>query len=156
MRVPSDGSLFLAGAFRALISLGPILLVTTSCNVSRISGTYVAHDADGAGMLQLTQTDNGQLNGAFTLIQLKPEGNVTSNQIPIIGVVNADQLTLSVRSGFLQFLGAGSIAGTIRGNTIQLQTVDSKGNVTPLILVRGTPDGFKAYVDQLKSKGRLC
>jgi hypothetical protein len=113
----------------------------------------VAHGADFAEMLQLAQTDNGQLSGVFTSVQLKPEGNITSDQTPVTGVIDADQLTLSVRSGLLQFLGAGSVAGTIRGNTIQLQTVDSKGNVAPSVFVRSTPDDFKAYADQLKSKG---
>jgi hypothetical protein len=45
------------------------------------------------------------------------------------------------------------LAGTIRGNTIQLQTVDSKGNVATSVFVCSTPDDFKAYADQLKSKG---
>jgi hypothetical protein len=72
--------LFLARAFRALISLGPILLVPTICSASRITGTYVAHGADFAEMLQLAQTDNGQLSGVFTSVQLKPKGNITSDQ----------------------------------------------------------------------------
>ena len=103
-------------------------------------------------MLRLTQTDNGQLSGVFTSVQLKPQGNITSDQTPVTGAIDADQLTLSVRSGLLQFLGAGTVAGTIRGNTIQLQTVDSKGNVATSVFVRSTPDDFKAYADQLKSK----
>jgi hypothetical protein len=96
---------FLARAFCAVISLGPILLVPTICSASRISGTYVAHGADFAEMLQLAQTDNGQLSGVFTSVQLKPEGNITSDQTPVTGVIDADQLTLSVRSGLLQFFG---------------------------------------------------
>jgi hypothetical protein len=153
VKAPSGRSLFLACEFRALISLVPILLVATICSASRISGTYVAHGADFAEMLQLAQTDNGQLSGVFTSVQLKPEGSITSDQTPVTGVIDADQLTLSVRSGLLQFFGAGSVAGSIRENTIQLQTVDSKGNVVPSIFVRSTPDDFKAYADQLKSKG---
>ncbi len=153
MRVPSGRSLFLVRAVRTLISLGSILLVTTTCSASRISGTYVAHGANFAEMVQLAQTDNGQLSGVLTCVQLKPEGNIISDQTPVTGVVDADQLTLSVRSGLLQFLGAGSVAGTIRGNTIQLQTVDSKGNVAKAVFVRGTPDDFKADADRLKSKG---
>jgi hypothetical protein len=153
VKATSGRLLSLAGAIRALISLCPILLVSASCSASRISGTYVAHGADFAEMLQLAQTDNGQLSGVFTSVQLKPEGSITSDQTPVTGVIDADQLTLSVRSGFLQFFGAGSVAGTIRGNTIQLQTVDSKGNVAASVFVRSTPDDFKAYADQLKSKG---
>jgi hypothetical protein len=128
------------GAFRVIISLVTILLVTTICSASRISGTYVAHGADFAEMLQLAQTDNGQLSGVFTSVQLKPEGNITSDQTSVTGVIDAAQLTLSVRSDLLQFLGAGSVAGIVRENTIQLQAVDSKGNVAPSIFVRGTPE----------------
>lgn len=153
MRVPSCGWLFLAYVFRALISLSPIVLVTTICGASRISGTYVAHGADFAEMLQLAQTDNGQLTGVFTSVQLKPEGSITSDRTPVAGVIDADQLTLSVRSGLLQFFGAGTVAGTIRGNTIQFQMVDSKGNVAALVFVRSTPDDFKVCADQLRSKG---
>jgi hypothetical protein len=153
VKATSGRLLSLACAFRALVSVCPILLVSTSCSASRISGTYVAHGAGFAEMLQLAQTDNGQLSGVFTSVRLKPEGSITSDQTPVTGVIDADQLTLSVRSGFLQFFGAGSVAGTIRGNTIQLQTVDSKGNVAASVFVRSTPDDFKAYADQLKFKG---
>ena len=144
MRVPSVRSLSLVRAVRALIALGSILLVTTICSASRISGTYVAHGADFAEMLRLTQTDNGQLSGVFTSLQLGHKGNITARQSPVTGVIDADQITLDIGSG---------MAGTIRGNTIQLQWVDSKGNVASSVFVRSTPDDFKVYADQLKSKG---
>jgi len=140
VRVPPGKSL--VRAFRALISLGSVFLLTTICSASRISGTYVAHGTDFAEMLRLTQTGNGQVTGVLSSIQLEPKGDITSHQTPVTGVTDADQLTL------------GNMAGTIRGNTIQLQWVDSKGNVATSVFVRGTPDDFKGYADQLKSKGR--
>jgi hypothetical protein len=81
--------------------------VSATCSASRISGTYVAHGPNFAEMLQLTQTDNGQLSGVVTSVQLKAEGNISSDQTPVTGAIDADQLMLSVRSGLLQFLGAG-------------------------------------------------
>jgi hypothetical protein len=138
------------GTFHSLV-LVPLLLAT--CSASRISGTYVAHGADFAEMLQLAQTDNGQLSGVLTSVRLKAEGSIASDETPVTGVIDADQLTLSVRSGLLQFLGAGSLAGTVKGNTIRLQAVDSKGNVSSEIFARSTPDEFKTRADKLKSKG---
>jgi hypothetical protein len=104
-------------------------------------------------MLQLTQTDNGQVSGVLNFVELKPEGKITSEQVPVTGVVDAGQLTLNVRSGLLSFLGGASISGTVRGSAIQLQIVDSKGNVTSDVFDRAMPAEFKSYVDQLKSKG---
>ena len=136
-----------------LAAMSLISLATTICSASRISGTYVSHSPNSAEMLQLTQTDNGQISGVLSFVGLKPEGNITSGQNSVTGVVDAEQLTLSVRSGLLPVLGGASFAGTIMGSTVQLQIIDSKGNVTSDVFIRGTPTDFKAYVDQLKSKG---
>ncbi|MFI5088619.1 MAG: hypothetical protein ACHP7P_01000 [Terriglobales bacterium] len=142
MKILSRISAFLLRTSRTVILLGSILLVTTICSASRISGTYVAHGTDFAEMLRLTQTDNGQVSGVLISVQLEAGGNITSRQTAVTGVTDADQLTL------------GNMAGTVRGNTIQLQWVDPKGNVATSAFVRSTPDDFKAYADQLKSKGR--
>jgi hypothetical protein len=45
------------------------------------------------------------------------------------------------------------VAGTVKASTIQLQTIDSSGNAAAHVFARGTAGEFKAYADQLKSKG---
>lgn len=141
MKVPTGTPL------RMIAAISFISLVTTLCGASRISGTYVSHGPNFAEMLQLTQTDNGQLSGALSSVELKPEGNITSVQDSVTGVVDAEQLTLNVRSVPLSFLSGATIAGTVTGSSIQLQIIDAKGNVTQDVFVRGTPTDFKAYVD---------
>jgi len=130
-----------------------ILLVGTACNASRISGTYVAHASTFAEILQLTETDNGQLNGVLSLVELKHDGTVGSEQTPVSGTVDSDQLTLKFPT-ILSFISGRSLSGTINGSTIHLQIVDSDGNVSSEEFVRSTPAQFKVYADEMKSKGR--
>lgn len=130
-----------------------ILFVGTACHASRISGTYVAHAPTFAEMLQLTETDNGQLGGVLSLVELKQDGNVGSEQTPVSGTTDAGQLTLKFPN-ILSFISGKSLAGTISGSTIHLQIVDSNGNVSSEEFVRSTPAQFKAYADEMKSKGQ--
>lgn len=104
-------------------------------------------------MLQLTQTDNGQISGVLSHVELKQDGHVSSEQTPVNGTADAGQLTLKV-STILSFISGKSLAGTISGNAIQLQAVDSKGNVSSESFERSSPSQFKAYADEMKSKGQ--
>jgi hypothetical protein len=104
-------------------------------------------------MLQLTETDNGQISGVLSWAELKSDGRVTSEQAPVSGAVDADQMTLSIRSDLLSLLVGNRVAGSVKGSTIQLQTISSSGNVTSHVFARGAASEFRAYSDQLKSKG---
>ena len=130
-----------------------ILLVGTACHASRISGTYVAHATTFAEMLQLTETSNGQLSGVLSHVELKQDGNVSSEQTPVNGTVDSDQLTLKFPT-ILSFISGKSLSGTISGRTVHLQIVDSNGNVSSEEFVRSTSAQFKAYADEMKSKGQ--
>lgn len=132
------------------ISLAFILFFpSTVSSQSRISGVYVGHGTGFAEMLQLTQTNNGQISGVFTSIELK-EGNIDSHQTTVSGVIDTGQLTLK----FGSFIFANTLAGTFNGNTIRLQITDSRGNVTSPVLVRSTAEEFKRYAENLKAQGK--
>ena len=139
---------FHAPRFRALSAICFIALVTTVCHASRISGTYVGHGVRFAEMLQLTQTDNGQISGVLSSVEVQPEGNVKSDQRPLAGSVDSDQLTLNIGPFPLRT----TLAGTISGNTIRLQIADSRGNIISSVFVRSTPAEFKRHADGLKSE----
>ena len=130
-----------------------ILLVGTACHASRISGTYVAHATTFAEMLQLTQTTDGQLSGVLSHVELNQDGNVSSEQTPVNGTADSDQLTLKFPT-VLSFISGKSLSGTINESTIHLQIVDSNGNVSSEKFVRSTAAQFKAYADEMKSKGQ--
>lgn len=134
------------------LTLVSLLFLGTGCNASRISGTYVAHASTFAEMLQLTQTDNGQVSGVFTHVGLRQDGRISSEQTLVNGTADAGQLTLQFSTA-LSFIRGKSLAGTISGNTIRLQIVDSKGNVSSKAFERSSPSQFKAIADEMKSKG---
>jgi len=138
--------------FRSLV-LVPVLLVAAVCNASPISGTYVAHAPTFAEMLQLTQTPDGQISGVLTYVALKSDGRISSEQTPVNGIADAGQLTLKFPT-ILSFISGKSLAGTFSGNTIRLQVVDTDGNVSSEEFQRSSPSQFKAYADEMKSKGR--
>jgi hypothetical protein len=123
---------------------------STVSSQSRISGVYVGHGTDFAEMLQLTQTDNGQISGVFTSIELKEQGNIDSHQTTVSGAIDTGQLTLK----FGSFIFANTLAGTFNGNTIRFQITDSKGNVTSPVLVRSKAEEFKRYAENLKAQGK--
>jgi hypothetical protein len=133
------------------ISLALILVFpSTASSQSRMSGIYVAHGTSFAEMLQLTQTNNGQISGVFTSVELKEPGEIKAEQTTVSGSVDAGQVTLK----FGSFIFANTVAGTFNGNSIRLQITDSKGNVSSPVLVRGTAEEFKRYADSLKAQGK--
>ena len=140
------------GKFHSLIVVS-MLLVGTACNASQVSGTYVAHTSTFAEMLQLTQTSDGQISGALSHVELKSDGSVNSEQSPVNGTADAGQLTLKFPT-ILSFISGKSLAGTISGDAIHLQIVDSNGNVSSESFERSSPSQFKAYADEMKAKGQ--
>jgi hypothetical protein len=140
------------GTLDSLIAAS-LLLLGTACNASQVSGTYVAQAQGVAEMLQLTQTSDGRIDGVLTRVELKEDGRVNSQQASFSGSTAAGQITL--KFPILSFFLSGqSLAGTVSGNTIRLQIVDSKGNVTTEVFERNSPSQFKTYADKMKSKGQ--
>ena len=83
----------------AVLVVGSISLANIACGTSRISGTYVAHGPYFASMLQLTETENGQITGVVASVELKADGRLNSGQASITGgAADADQVTLTVHS----------------------------------------------------------
>lgn len=136
--------------FRAL-ALMSIVLAGTACNASRVSGTYVAHTPAFAEMLQLTQTADGKISGVLSTVELMQDGSINSKSTSVSGTEDAGQITLTFPS-ILSFISSSSLAGTISGSTIHLQSV-ANGQVSTEEFVRGTPEQFNTYTAELKTKG---
>ena len=130
-----------------------MLIAPLAC-ASRISGTYVAHGRNFAEQLQLTETNNGQVTGALSMICLKHDGSVKSEQYPMSGTVDGGQLNLNAKlgNGLLSLLPGATFAGTVSGNTIRLQVIDG-GSVNTDVFTRATVATFEAYANELKSRG---
>ena len=141
MQVPVRKYLFIRWALS-------LALASTAAGQSRMSGVYVGHGRDFAEMLQLTQTNNGQISGVLSSVELKEQGNIQSQQTPVTGSVDAGQVTLKLGS----FIFANTLAGTFNGNTVRLQITDSKGNVTSLYLCAAAPTNSNAMQTACKPR----
>jgi hypothetical protein len=139
-----------AQASRIALVFGLLLVANIACGTSRISGTYIAHGPTFVNMLQLAQTGVGQITGVFNSIELSSDGTLNSENASITGgALDGEQLTLTFHPGPF----GTNLAGTMRGNTIRLQTVGSNGNVLSWQFERSSSAQFKIFADQLKSKG---
>jgi hypothetical protein len=78
---------------------------------------------------------------------MKQSGSLSSEHESLTGVVDRDQITLTVH-GFLGF--SANTGGTIHGNTIQLQTLEPNGTLQSLALKRGSQSDFQKYADELR------
>lgn len=129
------------------------LILSTACSASQISGTYISHEPGAVVMLQLTATGNGGISGILSSVELKGGGEISSQQISITGTVDGNQLTLSSKSLLASLFGSG-VAGTVTGTKIDLQMLDSQGNLSSVTFTRGSPVQFKTYADEIKSRSK--
>lgn len=132
-----------------MLALSVIALANVARGEMRISDTYVAHGPNLATMLQVTQTDNGQITGVYSFVEVSADGRLDSEHISVTGVIDGGQLTLTLHRGLLETT---NFAGNLNGNAIQLQQVGSKGDVLSWVFMRGSLAEFKTYADQVKSK----
>ena len=78
---------------------------------------------------------------------MQQSGNLSSDHESLTGVVDRDQITLTIHG----FLGLNmNFGGTIRGSTIQVQMLDPNRAVQSLVLRRGSQSDFQKYADELR------
>ncbi|MGD0470627.1 MAG: hypothetical protein ABSA54_19795 [Terriglobales bacterium] len=128
-----------------------LLSVNTACASSRIGGTYVAHGERFVEILQLTESQDGQITGVLNTMELKNDGSIDTDEASITsGTIDGDQLTLHISE--LAVFGE-NIAGTVSGSTIRLQSTGKDGSVLTWEFQRASLEEFKTYADRLKSEG---
>lgn len=137
--------------FRRQLVFSLIAITQLTCGENRISGTYLAHSDDFAEMLQLTQTDNGRLDGVLTSVVMSREGTISSTDCKLAGAIDAGQITLLCHYGVFQDI---NLAGTVNAITssIQFQRADTSGKLESVPFARSSANDFKKYTDGLKVK----
>jgi hypothetical protein len=130
-----------------------LLLFLSLAFASRISGKYVCHTVNYTLMLQLTETNNGQISGIVSWLELGKNGDVKSGRKEISGSADGDQLVIKIGSGLESFLFGTTVAGTISGNTIKLQNVDGHGAVASDVFTRSSVATFEAQSNELRKQG---
>ena len=86
-------------------------------------------------MLQLTETNNGQISSVVSWLELEKSGEVKRGQKAVSGSADGNQITFKIGSGLESFIFGTTVAGTVTGNTIKLQNVDAHGSVASVCLL---------------------
>ncbi|MDQ2843772.1 MAG: hypothetical protein M3Y72_22575 [Acidobacteriota bacterium] len=98
-------------------------------------------------MLQLAQTDNGQITGTYSIVQINGSNKVRSDQNSVTGAFDQGQITLS----FHGFFGLSAThSGTATANELNLQSVGEHGEVFNSVFRRSSPEQFQTYSNELK------
>ena len=139
----------MARRFWIVFAVALLFMADLGCRMGSISGTYVAHGPGSASLLQLTQTDGGQITGALDETDIRSDGRVHSDRTPITsGAVDGNQLTLTTYPGLL----GTNIGGTLGWSTIRLQWVGPNGDFQSCEFHRSSASEFNYYADDLKLK----
>jgi hypothetical protein len=131
-----------------------ILIALLSCGkTDPVSGTFVSHGDRDAMMLQLSQSENGQILGTYSYVQLNGLNSVKSGQTKVTGAVNAGEITLS----FGGLLGVSDTrSGTANRDTIRLQTLGEHGEVFNSTFQRSSAEEFGRLSDGLRRREKTA
>jgi hypothetical protein len=122
-------------------------VITTDCSAHGASGTYIARGQGFVEMLQITQSQDGQLLGSMASTMLKHNGSLTQNSTNISGVVDGHALTLVAKSPF-PLIPDVNMPGTINSGVITI--TNSNGQEQ---FIAGSPGDYQAAVQQLQTQG---
>lgn len=73
-------------------------ILLAGCGDHSLSGTYVSHQATGAELMQLTQTPDHRLTGTIQKATLMNDGHLNTSTVNVAGVVDGDNLILTIYS----------------------------------------------------------
>src|SRR6266853_3203665 len=96
-------------------------------------------------MLPITETANGQLTGALSVIEVKTDGKIESIQQPFTGAFDSPQITLT----FPELFGHRNVSGTVTGRSVELQIMDGNGKMETWTFEHGSAAQFKEYTDAI-------
>ncbi|MFL9998257.1 hypothetical protein PQR34_43880 [Paraburkholderia sediminicola] len=137
---------------KVLITLTTALLLG-GCGDRSLSGTYVSHQASGAELMHLTQTPDHHLTGTIQYATLMNDGNVSTSTVNVSGVVDGDNLTLTIYSTPLP-LGQ-NFGGTVTGSGLDftLPATGSSAQAKVSHFDRDTVQDYDAMVAKLSEAG---
>lgn len=137
---------------KALAVLAAALMLG-GCGDHSLSGTYVSHQASGAELMHLTQTPDHHLTGTIQYAALTNDGQVSTSTVNVSGVVDGDNLTLTIYSTPLP-LGQ-NFGGTVTGSGLDFTVPGTGGSAQAKVshFDRGTVQDYDAMVAKLSEAG---
>ncbi len=140
----------MGGQVRILVIMS-IVMSLAACFERSISGSYVVKDSSSAELLQLTQQD-GKIVGTLQHIALKSGGAIERLMANVSGVVDGENLTLTVSLVGLPI--SRNLSGTVTASALELNLVGSAGAIASAHFARGSVADFNAEAERLARAGQ--
>ncbi len=128
-----------------------LMVMDMSALANDISGTYVGKGDNSVFLIQIVQTNDGNLTGRYEQVVLQPDGKLHDMNATITGATNGQTVVVTIKPS--EFL-AGNIAtsGTIQGGLLHLTGGGSGSNLT-LNLQKSDDDAeFSSHVANLTNQ----
>ena len=143
------------------------LAVLAGCSGHPATGTFIGSSDNKAVLIDLTESDRGQLVGRVEHVEVKPDGGFSDDGTAVSGQRDHDHLTLAVT---VPLVGPVPVTGILRGNalglegpslSIQLHRGDAKEFDKAVAVLRARATDIvaqrtKAEADALAHATRIC
>ncbi|NTX43051.1 hypothetical protein HT749_06525 [Burkholderia cepacia] len=126
-------------------------LLLAGCGDRSVSGSYVAHFANQADLLQITETPDHRFTGTIRHAGLNNDGTLSSSSTNVSGSVDGNNITLTVLATPLPI--GQNFSGSVSGNGIDL-TVGNGAQTGVEHFAKGQPSDFDQVVAQLNQAGQ--
>ncbi len=132
-----------------------VLLLLAGCLERSVSGTYVSSQSSSAELLQLTQTKDQQLVGTIQRATLTPDGRIVNTTTNVAGVVDGENLTLTIFNALLQI--GDNFGGAVTSSGLDITVPASSGSTKTgtVRFDRGTLGDYNAAVGKLTEAGAV-
>jgi hypothetical protein len=129
--------------------LAASLATASSALANDLSGTWVAKGAALAVMIQIVETDGGNVTGRYAQVALQSDGKLTQMDAAITGATDGQTAILTIKPAEL-FSGSVVASGTVSGSALHLT---GSGGLA-LNLVKSDQADFQAQANALAQQSR--
>ena len=123
------------------------------CGDRSMSGTYISHQASSAELIHLTQTPDHRLIGSIQKATLMNDGHVSTSTLNVSGVVDGDNLTVTIYSTPLPLGENFGGTATANGLDITVPAAGGSGQANVSHFDRGGVQDYDAMVAKLVDAG---
>ena len=127
-----------------------LLALSSPSYADGISGTYVGRGSNSLFLVQLVETNGGQLTGRYEQTVLQPNGKLEQMNASITGASDGRTVVVTIKPTEL-LSGSFTASGTIEGSTIHLSG-GGYGSTLNLNLIKSEESAFRALVADLTNQ----
>lgn len=129
------------------LAVASVAAIVSPTFAAGISGTYVGSSPDGAFLVEVVETNDGQLTGRYEQVLLQSSGKLADTNAALSGAANNGTVVITIKP--TEFLsGSITISGTFDGRALHLAG-GGNGTTLSLNLVSADESVFRTQVANL-------